>query len=648
MCDSQARIPTKAHHDDAGFDLYASRSAVIPPRSQAKVHTGIAATPPLGCYLRVADKSSIATIGLHVRGGIIDPSYTGEIIVLLFNHTDRQQIISKHFKVAQIIPEKISFPAIKLLDSPEQLRQTNPASHGTQEFGSSGYGYIPSQEGSEDYPSASPESDTPELTPDSFSSELMLSELEAIKYNMTPDLTEASSSSASSDEPETPDTSSDISLRAVTMSNSAKDLTKEQRHHLLQQQHLMGHFGAESIVKALKHQNIQWPLMLEDAKRICRSCLQCLRYNTAKHGYHPLTPITASQPFDHIAIDLAGPFPTSTTEQHWLLVIIDIHSRFVLLRTLPEKSGAEVAQELLKVFFDFGFPRIIQSDNGTEFVNQVVKHITEAAVIDHRLITPYHPRANGAAERTVQTAKRLILKLIKGIKQDWSLHVPFAQFCINNKIAERTKTAPFVAMFGRQSNILTDHSSVSSALPSDDESERRAKFMTQVLFPAIHEATNKVVTAVKERFDKKHKLVDFLSGMRVMATDETRATKTDPGKVGPFTIIRRTKGGSYEVQDLDGQKVSRNYPPSALVPIEDNDILVEPSYEVDKITDHRRNSTNDIEYKVRWKGCTAKDDTWEPFGNFDSMKSINDYWKQFNSGRKRTQRKPRKSKSGRK
>ena len=129
-------------------------------------------------------------------------------------------------------------------------------------------------------------------------------------------------------------------------------------------------------------------------------------------------------------------------------MIIDIHSRFVILRTLPDKSGPEVAQALLKVFFDFGFPRIIQLDNGTEFVNQIVKDVAKSVGIDHRLITPYHPRANDSAECTVQTANRLILKLIKGIKMDWSLFVPFAQYCINIKIAQRTKTAPFVAIVG--------------------------------------------------------------------------------------------------------------------------------------------------------------------------------------------------------
>ena len=62
-----------------------------------------------------------------------------------------------------------------------------------------------------------------------------------------------------------------------------------------------------------------------------------------------------------------------------------------------------IAQYLFQVFCDFGFPKIIQSDNGTEFVNKIIKAIVETATIDHQLITPYHPWANGLAEHYIQT-----------------------------------------------------------------------------------------------------------------------------------------------------------------------------------------------------------------------------------------------------
>ena len=127
-----------------------------------------------------------------------------------------------------------------------------------------------------------------------------------------------------------------------------------------------------------------------------------------------------------------------------------------------------IVEYLFKSFCDFGFPKIIQSDNGTEFVNKVIKAIAEIARIDHRLITPYHPRANGIAERYIQTATRAIRKQLHSVKKSWDQYVPTIQFMINIKIAAIHGSTPFSLMFGRQYNSFQDyHQALSKPLPYD-------------------------------------------------------------------------------------------------------------------------------------------------------------------------------------
>ena len=143
---------------------------------------------------------------------------------------------------------------------------------------------------------------------------------------------------------------------------------------------------------------------------------------------------------DHIAVDCALSFPSSPRGLNILLVVVDVCTRFVFLRCFPDKSARSVAASLFSIFIDFGFPKIIQSDNGFEFVNTVVKALTSEFTIDHRLITPYHPRANGLAERFVQTACRAIKKLLEGDESNWDLHVPAVQLAIN--LRSQLSTAP--------------------------------------------------------------------------------------------------------------------------------------------------------------------------------------------------------------
>src|SRR3990167_470739 len=121
-----------------------------------------------------------------------------------------------------------------------------------------------------------------------------------------------------------------------------------------------------------------------------------------KKGFHPLKSIEAELPMDHIGIDLAGPLPTTEDGYNYVLVVIDVCTKFTFLRALKSKLATEIAQSLFELFCDVGFPKIIQSDNGREFVNEIMDELCSQGGVDLRLISPYHPRANGITERAVQ------------------------------------------------------------------------------------------------------------------------------------------------------------------------------------------------------------------------------------------------------
>ena len=211
--------------------------------------------------------------------------------------------------------------------------------------------------------------------------------------------------------------------------------SEEARKLFIQRAHLMGHFGPVAIVKSLIQQGHFWMDMKNEAKKICHECIACQRFNIGKTGYHPLKTIAAKLPMDHLAIDLKE-YPTSTNGNKQCLVIVDICTRFVWLHALPDKGAATVAQALWKTISCFGLPKIVQSDNGKEFVNKVLQGLFKISKVDHRLITAYHARANGAAERMVQTSSQVVYKVLEGRTIDWDLHIPAVQLFINMKKQE--------------------------------------------------------------------------------------------------------------------------------------------------------------------------------------------------------------------
>ena len=109
--------------------------------------------------------------------------------------------------------------------------------------------------------------------------------------------------------------------------------------------------------------------MRRDCFRCVASCDLCLRFNVGRTGFAPLRPIIAKFPFDHAAMDLAGPMPlTSPRGNNYVLVFVDVCTRFCLLRPLQSKLALCVAS-LWDIFCVMGFPLVLQSDRSAEFVN---------------------------------------------------------------------------------------------------------------------------------------------------------------------------------------------------------------------------------------------------------------------------------------
>jgi len=102
-----ARLPAKAHEDDAAFDLYADEAMQLAPGARAAVPTGIALALPAGTCGLVLPRSGLAARhGVTVLNapGLIDPGYRGEVMAILLN-TDAHEpfAIERGDRVAQLL-----------------------------------------------------------------------------------------------------------------------------------------------------------------------------------------------------------------------------------------------------------------------------------------------------------------------------------------------------------------------------------------------------------------------------------------------------------------------------------------------------------------------------------------------------------------
>ncbi len=134
---------------DAGYDVLAAETALLPAGKSVSIPTGVALQLPDGYMARVSSRSGFAfgrgaappqqqliplerAYNILAFHGTIDASYRGEIKVLLFNFSQHDVIIPVNTRIAQLVLIKVeTFPLIEVteLDSSER---------GTRGFGSTG------------------------------------------------------------------------------------------------------------------------------------------------------------------------------------------------------------------------------------------------------------------------------------------------------------------------------------------------------------------------------------------------------------------------------------------------------------------------------------------------------------------------------
>ena len=110
MCD-QASPSVRATENAAGYDLSSADEYIIFPGCRKLISTGLKVKLPPNCYGRIAPRSGLAlNHGIDIGAGVVDPDYTGELKVLLFNLGLKPFKVHVGDRVAQLICERFEVP----------------------------------------------------------------------------------------------------------------------------------------------------------------------------------------------------------------------------------------------------------------------------------------------------------------------------------------------------------------------------------------------------------------------------------------------------------------------------------------------------------------------------------------------------------
>lgn len=135
------------------------------------------------------------------------------------------------------------------------------------------------------------------------------------------------------------------------------------------------------------------------------NCKICKKYQKSNAKEELLPHEIVTIPWYKIGCDL---FELNKT---MYLLVVDYYSKFVEIDILSSGYNSyQVITKLKSIYARHGIPAIFISDNGPPFNSKEFSNFCENWGIDHITSSPYLPRSNGLAERTIQTVKKLLSK----------------------------------------------------------------------------------------------------------------------------------------------------------------------------------------------------------------------------------------------
>ena len=225
------------------------------------------------------------------------------------------------------------------------------------------------------------------------------------------------------------------------------------RRHLLRAYHdspVAMHRGREATYQSLAN-DFYWRNMSKHVRNWIRRCPDCIRFKTAEQHHGPMQVRLYEHPFHTLGIDYVGELPVSPNGNKWILTAVCPYSNFLRAIHVSDKRATTAARALYDhVFLEYGFPAVLQSDQGGEWVNSVLQELTNLLSIEHVFTTSYRPRLNGSTERVHRWLNSALGIYCEKNQQLWEEFLQPATYAHNTSpIPGTDQVTPFFLVFGR-------------------------------------------------------------------------------------------------------------------------------------------------------------------------------------------------------
>lgn len=328
-----------------------------------------------------------------------------------------------------------------------------------------------------------------------------------------------------------------------------------------------GHYGIDRTISKILAR-YYFTGMRKYVEEYLKNCPQCQRYKATNLKPAGLLQTPApTQRFETIAMDLVGPLPESTEGYRWIYIVEDTASKWVEMFPLKQATAVTCAQLLInEIFLRYGTPRRMISDNGVQFISDVMQQVAYFLEIQQSFTPFYHPESN-PVERKNRDLKTQLAILVQERHREWPEHLPAIRFAMNSTRCSSTGYSAAYLTFGRELRS-----------PNDVKHDLRHIAETDTFLPAITPYLKRFTNTLREAREMIEKTQDerkiqsdrsrrsaeqFTVGDRVLVKSHILSSaekglnaKLAPKRDGPYNIKRVVTPTTYELEEVGGERNS--------------------------------------------------------------------------------------------
>ena len=221
-----------------------------------------------------------------------------------------------------------------------------------------------------------------------------------------------------------------------------------------------------------------------------------------------------------------------------------------------------VAEELIGIFTRVGIPWEILTDQGSNFMSNLLSELYRLMQIKPIRTSPYHPETDGLVERFNGTLKAMLRKAAVGEGKDWDKLLPFVLFVYQEVPQASTGFSPFELVYGRQVrgplDILkktwkTSKRSTESVVSYILDVQEKLARMSELVVDNLKEAQKQQ----KRWYDSNARMREFKDGDQVLVLLPSSTSKLLASWQGPYVVKKRLSDVTYEFDMSDKKKRKR-------------------------------------------------------------------------------------------